>query len=191
MAPQLTAPTAKAYRELSDDLGDLVHGWTTLKELTLNGNVNAIVRRSADRFAALMQASLFAYCVALVGRMLDDTTAGRRKTCCFRTLFADAAADGIDVTPIQRRLRDVNRLSRKIVRARNERIAHNSYAAFVEGTGHQLFTFAEFDSVLAAMRALVNDFERTAGLHPMDYAASDGVADLTTLASLLARSQAG
>ena len=191
MAGQLAASTAKSYRELSDDLGDLEHGWSTLRELSLNEQVNTRFQRAADRFAALLQASLFAYCVALVGRLLEDITAGRKKTCSLRTILAEAAADGFDVKQLQRRLRDANRSARKIIAARHERIAHNSYAVLVEGTEHQLFTFAEFDATVAALTALMNDFERLVGIRPIDYRASEGAAGLRVLATLLAGTQTG
>jgi hypothetical protein len=187
LSPTLTT----MYSELRDEVGDLVHGWTTLRGMSLDAHTGDVMRRTADRFFALVQAALLSYCVAIVARLLDQASAGGRRTCSLDVLLTEFGKLGGDEADLRRQFRNVRKATRKIVRYRHQRVGHNSFEVMVEGTDKVLFTFAEFDEATRALSAFLNAFERAAELREMDYTASSGRDDLTALIESLSRLTSG
>jgi hypothetical protein len=181
----------KLYRELSDDVGDLVHGWSTLREMSLDKATGDVLRAVSDRYFALTQAALLSYCVAIVARLLDRPKAAGHRTCSMEVFLTELGEHGFDARPLHRLLREARRAARKVIKYRHQRVGHNSYAALVEETGAVLFKFVEFDAATTAIITLINEIEQSVALRRMDYRASDGTDDLRRVTRILKGDSAG
>lgn len=188
MLSPLSERATKFYRHAAADLRDLIHAWTSYREMTGNErNVELLAHASPALFGTI-SAALCAYSAVLISELLE--TSGEEGSASLQVLFSDAGLDVSARADLMTRLSSIRIDAQEVIEHGHRRRIHTAAPIEVESPDMRVPSRQEFQRVVADLRALMERFEDVARVERGPYEKCDGAPDVKKMLERIAAGSA-
>ena len=185
MSAPFSEPVKRIYDECSADLGDLIHAWTTFERISRSRETVDLFNKVSGHFFGGVLAALRTHAVTLAAKLLERSAVAGKATASLEVLFNQAPLDSSVRDAIMQELTAVRVVAKPVIEYRHRRVVHSDYKTRTENSGEGIPSVREFNEVRSALRNLMRQFEKAAGLPSVPYENSSGSGDVDEIVHVL------
>jgi AbiU2 len=163
MANTIQKNTRELYQHLRSEVIGVHYRWKIFRQLFFSQEVVDLLNSSAGRFFSMLRLDLLDLISLALGRLTDSSKSLNK----YPNVTLEQLIDSLDpnshselITVLRERLTDLKSKCARIENWRNKWAAHRDLHTVIEPITRVGFSPSDVETVLAALRSFMNEFER-------------------------------